>query len=854
VENRAPFNRNPPANPSSPTPSPESEPQLGVALSLLIAALTGLLRRAWRRCRENLAALAERAGATAAAARPVLRSRVAAALHALARSRRRDRPRPLPVAEPRPPREAVLRVRLPPDRRFATGDRPPRRRHPLLFGTLWASAACFVAVVGFLGYCAYTLPLAGGGPWAEPAPPALVVEDDDGRAFATRGNYRGETLNFKQLPPDLVHAVLAIEDRRFFDHPGIDMWGIGRAAVRDLLSGAPRQGGSTITQQLVRMTYLSPERTLRRKVQEAMLAIWLEARLSKQQILSRYLNTAYFGASAYGVDAAAERYFGKSAQQIDLAEAAMLAGLIRAPSALSPTRNLAAAQARAAEVLQAMVEAGYIDKSQAAAAKLHPAVAKVPPEPEPSRNYFVDTVQAEVKGLLGSPPTDLTVKSTLDPALQDAAERVIARWLAHDGRKRDVGQAALVALAPDGAVLAMVGGRDYNQSQFNRVTEAHRQAGSLFKVFVYLAAFNAGFTPDSVLVDQPVTIGNWQPQDYERRYRGPVTLRTAFADSINTISAQLVQRIGVQRVIDMARSLGVKSDLPAVPSLALATAGVTLYEMTAAMDAIAINSKSSTPYTVNSVTAHGKTRIYAHPETVVKKPDWNRPEIMQLLEAVVQDGTGKAAQLDRPVAGKTGTTNDYRDAWFVGFTTDFVVGVWCGNDDNSPMTHVVGGDLPAKIWHDFIVEAERIRASRPALRQVATAAPADTQQPPAQAPAPEAASGQTLAGVPLVVDTGTLLFRGRLVHLQGVVGENGSYARDMTRYIGDRAVTCEPADAAAALYRCQIEQYDLAEAVLYNGGGRATADAPPELKNAEQEARLAGRGIWQHSLSRSFGD
>ncbi len=435
-----------------------------------------------------------------------------------------------------------------------------------------------------------------------------------------------------------------------------------------------------------------------------------------------------------------------------------------------------------------------------------------------------------MKRLLGSPLTDLTVRSTFDPALQSAAERVVAHWLGTEGRARHVGQAALVALAPDGAILAMYGGRDYGESQFNRVTQARRQPGSLFKIFVYLAAFNAGYTPDSTLVDQPVEIGDWEPTNYAGRFRGPVSLRTAFAQSLNSISVQLVQQIGVERVIEMARSLGVTSDLPAVPSLALGTADVTLLEMTGAMDAIATNTKLIEPYTVQAIRANGKTPLYAHPEVVPETPGWNRGAMMSLLQAVVNEGTGKAARLDRPVAGKTGTSQDYRDAWFVGFTSDFVVGVWTGNDDDTPMQQVVGGDLPAKIWHDFVAAAEQIKASRTAA----------TSSPVASANALS-----VIEGVPRVVDTGTLSFGDRLVHLSGVSGENGQLARDMTRYIAGREVTCRPADASSSQYRCQVGEYDLAEAVLLNGAGRAAPDAPAELKSAEEEARSAGRGLWE---------
>lgn len=655
-----------------------------------------------------------------------------------------------------------------------------------------------------------------------------------------RGEFRGEPVAADRLPANLVHAVLAIEDRRYYEHPGIDLWGMARAALRDLQTGEEREGGSAITQQLVRQTYLSPERSIRRKVQEVMLAIWLETRLSKRQILARYLNTAYFGAGAYGVSAAARRYFGKDAQSLDLPESAMLAGLIRSPSALSPIRDPEAARNRAETVLQAMVEAGFIDQSEAANARAHPAHLVVPPEAEPGSNYFVDATEAEVSRLLGSPLTDLTVRSTLDPALQSAAERVVAHWLATDGRAKHVWQAALLALAPDGAVLAMVGGRDYAESQFDRVTQARRQPGSLFKIFVYLAAFNAGYTPESTMTDQPVEIGDWKPTNYGGRFRGPVSLRTAFAQSINSISVQLTQQIGIERVIDMARSLGVRSDLPPVPSLVLGTAEVSLSEMTAAMAAIAANTKLIEPYTVQAIRTNGKTPLYSHPELMLQTPGWNRPAMLDLLRAVVAEGTGTAARLDRPVAGKTGTSQDYRDAWFVGFTSDFVVGVWVGNDDDTPMKQVVGGDVPAKIWHDFVVAAEKIKADTTARAAGIGSVAAGEVTPAAMGNATT-----VIEGVPVVVDTATLSFGDRLVHLAGVSGENGQPARDMARYIGGREVTCRLSDAAASKYRCRVGEYDLAEAVLLNGGGHSAPGASTELKRAEEQARLAGRGVWE---------
>lgn len=853
--------------------APPAEPELGAALRLLAVALAVLLRRGLHRAGALLDAGRSRVRArlrpALARACALLRDQGAALHRGMGRVRAalgtvlaRATAALLLMWERRPTPGRMRRASWPagpvpvPDAPVAAPPLPARpmparpRRRRVLRVLLWTGGGVVFALAAFVVYCLYTLPLATQKP-AAATPAALVLEADNGRPFATRGVYKGRWIAADQLPGDFVHAVVAIEDRRFFQHPGIDFWGIARAALVDLATGSLQQGASTITQQLVRMDYLSPRRTLVRKVQEALLAIWLEHRLSKIQILTRYVNTAYYGAGAYGIDAAAERYFGKHAPALDLAQSAMLAGLVNAPSALAPTSNLEGARARADAVLKAMVEQGAITPAQAAAARAHPARLVVPPVTRPGRNYFADTAQDEVKRLIGVPLSDLTVKTTLDPALQDLAERVVHHWLARDGRKRHIGQAALVALAPDGAVLAMVGGRNYDRSQFNRVTQALRQPGSLFKIFVYLAAFNAGYTPDSVLTDRPVDIDGWKPQDYERRYRGPVTLTTAFADSINTISAQLVQKLGVGRVIAMARSLGITTPLPAVPSLALGSADVTLLEMTRAMDTIATDTKSLKPYTVEAISAGKGAALYTHPAPAVERPTWHWREMMELLQAVVKDGTGRAAQLDRPVGGKTGTTNDYRDAWFVGFTTDFVVGVWCGNDDNSPMKGVVGGSVPAGIWHDFVAGAERIEARETGAgtRRVSFAAPVAssyTPVPPASAAPPQSAAPPgTIAGIPLIIDTGTLMFRGHLVRLAGVEGETGRLAEEMARFIAGRPVTCRPARSSAGAYRCRIGDTDLARAVLYNGGGRAAPDAPPALKTVEQRARAAGRGLWE---------
>ncbi|MFZ0375712.1 MAG: PBP1A family penicillin-binding protein [Xanthobacteraceae bacterium] len=573
----------------------------------------------------------------------------------------------------------------------------------------------------YVAYCVATIPFAGAAA-VQPPPSAIIFEGEDGGPFATRGILKGQGIAADHLPPLLAKAVVAIEDRRFYDHGGIDIRSITRAAWHDA-TGRSLQGGSTITQQLARRLYLTPERTLKRKVQEAALAEWLELRLSKNRILARYLNTAYFGDGAYGADSAALRYFGKNAQELSLSEAAMLGGLIKAPSELDPDRNLEPAQQRAAVVLDAMVESGAITQQQADIAKAQPAVLRTATDSSQGGNYFVDTAAADAKSQIAPTTEDLTVRTTLDPELQHIAETVVARRLAA-AKGRNAGQAALVAMTPDGAILAMVGGRDYNESQFNRATQARRQPGSLFKAFVYLTALRKGYTPDSVIVDRPISVGDWEPENYGDRYFGPVTLRTAFAHSLNSVAVQLAQAVGIQNVIATAKQLDIRSDLPVVPSVALGSGAVTPLEMTRAFAAIATNTTSFDSYAVRTIN-EGDRSVFARATPALSSTDnpTVHAEMLDLLSSVVREGTGTSARLDRPVGGKTGTSEDYRDAWFVGFTSDLVVGVWVGNDDNSPMNDVVGGSVPAAIWHDFVSAAETVRYASPRPATVAAAAP-----------------------------------------------------------------------------------------------------------------------------------
>jgi penicillin-binding protein 1A len=723
----------------------------------------------------------------------------------------------------------------------AAGIRKPSARRPIR----WLRSAMVLAGVSLLLvtllalYSIASLPL-NGGLQVEAGQSALTLEADGGQTFATRGIFKGERLTAAEMPRHLAQAIVAIEDRRFYDHWGVDLRGAIRAAWRNTQAGATREGGSTITQQLARLMFLSPERTLRRKVQEALIAIWLERQLTKEEILLRYFNTAFFGAGAYGVDAAAQRYFSKKAKDLSLGEAAMLAGLVRAPSQLAPTRNMGGATERAETVLQAMVETGAITKQQAEAARTETIKLRTPPETPPGTNYFVDMVGADLRRILGPASGDLIIRTTLNLEMQRLAEGVIERRLEAEGAKKNVSQGALVALAPDGAILAMVGGRDYERSQFNRAAQARRQTGSLFKLFVYLTAFQRGYTPQSMLVDRPIQIGDWEPQNAGGRFRGAVNLRTAFAQSINTVAVQLAEEVGIPAIIETAKRMGIQSDMPKVPSLALGTAEVTLLDMTRAFASVATGAQSFETYAARSISGGSAQQLlYSRrgPGSDGAARLEHRAPMFELLQAVVNEGTGRSARLPNvPAAGKTGTTQEYRDAWFIGFTPDLIVGVWVGNDDNTPMNKVVGGDLPAAIWRDFVSRAGSASGKK-------TAAAVAQSPPGAQAVQARAPAETILRGAPQVIDTGTLAIRGRTVRLQGIAGEAGRTARQLYRFLRNREVVCEPAGGDSQ--RCRIDGEDLSEMILAAGGARASSDASPELLAAEEQARAARLGIWR---------
>ncbi len=564
---------------------------------------------------------------------------------------------------------------------------------------------------------------------------SVTLVDASGNDIATYGDLYADPVRLAEVPPYLVQAIVATEDRRFFEHAGFDPVALARAALANLRAGRVRQGGSTLTQQLAKNIFLQPDRTLRRKIQELLLAFWLEANFTKEQIFSLYINRVYLGAGTYGVEAASRAYFGKSARNVDLQEAAVLAGLLKAPTRYSPRRDPEAARDRARVVLGAMVDAGYIDAATAKRAGQKPL--RVAGAAARSRNirYFTDWVLDRVTGYVGHSSADLVIRTTLDPRMQVAAERRVEAMLAGPGKARGATQAALVSMTPSGAVRALVGGRDYAESQFNRAVQAHRQPGSAFKLFVYLAAMENGLTPDDRFVDGPLKIGNWQPKNYDGTYDGAMTLREAVARSVNTVAVQVSERVGRDRVIDVARRLGVTSPLASNPSIALGVTELSLLELTSAYGAVANGGVTVWPHAIEEIRERDGRVLYARRDGSAKRaldPQTVR-SMNDLLRGVVEWGSGKAAHPGRPAAGKTGTSSDFRDAWFVGYTGELVTGVWVGNDDSSPMKQVTGGSLPARLWGAFMADALRGTAAGP-LAPVRAAPWANPDAAPAASP------------------------------------------------------------------------------------------------------------------------
>jgi penicillin-binding protein 1A len=544
-------------------------------------------------------------------------------------------------------------------------------------------------------------------------PLAFTFLDVSGQEVGHRGAIVGERLHLEDMPAYLPAAFISMEDRRFYTHHGIDVRGLVRATLINLRSGHVVAGGSTITQQTAKIIFTSQERTYSRKFTELMEAARFEKSLTKKQILELYLNRIYLGSGAYGVDGAAHVYFGKSARDLSLPEAAMLATLTRAPSVFSPRRDLAKAQSRADLVLASMVETGAITQDQANDARAHPAIVSDRSSVD-ARNYFLDTAADEARQLASvggiAPTNDLIVHTTLEPRIEEAARTASAKTLRKSGRKVHASEAAVVVMKPDGAVAALIGGVDYDESVFNRATQARRQPGSAFKPFVYLAALEAGLTPWDVRDDEAVDINGWKPTNFGGRSYGTLTLADALAHSVNTITANLAQEVGISTIVEAAQRCGIVSPLAQNASLALGTSEVTPLELTTAYATFASGGNKIAPYFVTEVDRQDGKVLYKRTAPQVQRviADHVNKDLVAMLYGVVTEGTGRGASIPgHEAAGKTGTTQDYHDAWFVGFTADYVTSVWVGNDDASPMHGVTGGSLPATIWRDVMTAAEK---------------------------------------------------------------------------------------------------------------------------------------------------
>lgn len=585
--------------------------------------------------------------------------------------------------------------------------------------------------------------------------PGIQVLSADGEIIGSYGQIYGDYLQFKDLPKPLVDAVVATEDRRFFSHFGVDPQGIMRAMLVNLWAGKFVQGGSTVTQQLAKNVFLTPDRTVKRKLQEMLLAFWLEARFSKEEILSIYLNRVYLGAGNYGVDAAARQYFGISARDLNAAEAAVIAGLLKAPSRYSPASDPELSKKRAHQVLLNMADAGMMTEEEAD----HAVAALTFPDRirgGKGDRYFTDWIVDLLPEYLSNVEEDITIRTTLEPEMQRDAEAAVAAEMTDEAReKQKASQAALLAMRPDGAVVALIGGRDYAKSQYNRAVQSKRQPGSAFKMFIYLAAVEAGFAPEDRMEDKPVSIpvyrNVWEPKNYDGKYRGDISLRQALAQSINTVAAQLIQSVGPERVVTVAKRLGIHSKLAALPSLALGSSEVTLLELTGAYAHLASGGAGVMPYAITEIRSrktHKALYEYHSPYPyLVIRP--NAVAMMNnMLSEVIASGTGKTAAIGRPAAGKTGTASDYKDAWFMGYTPDLVTGVWVGNDNAAPMAKVTGGTLPARIWQGFMRQALAQTAAHDLPISYTVAMPADIPWDEDAFPSPSPSPASIRAGRP----------------------------------------------------------------------------------------------------------
>ncbi|MFV0431776.1 MAG: transglycosylase domain-containing protein [Alphaproteobacteria bacterium] len=568
----------------------------------------------------------------------------------------------------------------------------------LCLAGLVLGAVAFIGLILFLGP---TLPNVNEA-FSPRRAAVITIVDANGSSIYRQGSNWGEPLTVADLPTSMPDALTAVEDKRFYWHFGIDPYSISRAVYRNIRHGR-REGGSTLTQQLAKNMFLTANQTLKRKAQEALLSLWLEWKFTKEQILTIYLNRVYFGTNAWTVDGASQAYFGHSARTLSIWESAMLAGIMKNPNGNNPHSNLKRANARTKLVLKLMLNQKKITKQEYEAA-LAEGANKSYPKKTHQRSWFIDWVLAQSQSFIQSADADITIETTYDPVAQKIAEDTLNKYLDGEGKSKNVSQGALLSMTADGAVVAMVGGRDYAKSQFNRAAQAKRQPGSSFKPLVWQVALDQGMTLNDKVMDAPVDIDGWKPQNYSRKYSGEITLQQALRSSINTIAAQLAVMVGPQKIVDAAYKQGVLTQLEPNYSIALGTEEVTLQDMVSLYGSWASGGYQIFPWGIKRIVNSYDVVLYEHDGQKFAQ-SVSTPVVAQMnlaLSDVIKNGTGKNAKLPFDVAGKTGTTQSYRDAWFLGYSSYFVTGVWLGNDDNSKMKNVTGGSMPAKIWHDYM--------------------------------------------------------------------------------------------------------------------------------------------------------
>ncbi len=592
---------------------------------------------------------------------------------------------------------------------------------------IFDDVATFGVIIAF-GLLAYALPpFSGTGDvWNRGREYAVTLTDINGEIIGRRGIRQDDAIPLDDLPQHLINAVLATEDARFYDHFGVDVIGTMRAVIHNARSDAGLQGGSSLTQQVAKNLFLSPEQTIRRKVHEAFLSVWIEARLSKDEILKLYLDRSYLGGGNFGVEAASQFYFGKSVRDIGLVESAMLAGLFKAPSKYAPTANIEATRARTNVVLYRMLDVGFISQGELLLARRQPANV-IAQNINDSPNWFLDKAYTDTVALLEANKLTseyvIEVKTTIDMKLQRAMQKIISDEIAVSGEKYHATQGAAVTMAPDGALRAIVGGNDYEVSQFNRAVDAQRQTGSAFKPFVYLAALLNGFKPEDTVVDSPVAIGGWAPRNYTGKYAGRTTLTKALAHSYNSVPVRLMvemgrgvagvqpHKVGIKAIVETAHKVGIRGELETWAPMVLGTSSLSLLDLTTGYATFAGGGRLATPYSVLEIRRANGDVIYNRADDAEPPPQvvpYDKiAELNSMMKEVVKSGTARQADLGfAPQAGKTGTNQGYRDAWYVGYTANSVTGVWFGNDDFTPMKRVTGGMIPAPVWKSITLVAD----------------------------------------------------------------------------------------------------------------------------------------------------